>query len=119
MSMSVAMMTVQTAQSGFTGVTTAASAVTRPFRSVDLDGDGIPDAPQALTAAKGVGGAITGAAGAVRGAAASLFRPRPTSDRGRVDQGRAEAAVEAAPSGSATLPTSPPLPVGGGMLDGA
>jgi len=36
------------------GVTTAASTVSRPFRSVDLDGDGIPDAPQALTAAKGV-----------------------------------------------------------------
>jgi hypothetical protein len=36
------------------GVTTAASTVSRPFRSVDLDGDGIPDEPQALTAAKGV-----------------------------------------------------------------
>ena len=34
---------------------TAASAVTRPFRSVDLDGDGVPDEPQALTAVKGVG----------------------------------------------------------------
>ena len=31
------------------------------FRSVDLDGDGIPDEPQALTAAKGVGGAVAGA----------------------------------------------------------
>ena len=56
------------------GVATAAGAVARPFRSVDLDGDGIPDAPQALTAAKGVGGAIAGAAGAVGGAAASLFK---------------------------------------------
>ena len=36
------------------GVTAAASTVSRPFRSVDLDGDGIPDQPQALTAAKGV-----------------------------------------------------------------
>lgn len=36
------------------GVTTAASTVSRPFRSVDLDGDGVPDEPQALTAAKGV-----------------------------------------------------------------
>jgi len=36
------------------GVTTAASTVSRPFRSVDLDGDGIPDEPQALTAAKSV-----------------------------------------------------------------
>ena len=37
------------------GVVTATDAVTRPFRSVDLDGDGIPDSPQALTAAKGIG----------------------------------------------------------------
>lgn len=36
------------------GVTAAASTVSRPFRSVDLDGDGIPDQPQVLTAAKGV-----------------------------------------------------------------
>ncbi len=41
------------------GVTTSAGAVTRPFRSVDLDGDGVPDEPQALTAAKGLGNAIT------------------------------------------------------------
>jgi len=62
------------------GVTTAAGAVTRPFRSVDLDGDGIPDAPQALTAVKGVSGAITGAAGAVGRAGASLLKTR---QRGR------------------------------------
>jgi hypothetical protein len=55
------------------GVVTAAGAAARPFRSVDLDGDGIPDAPQALTAVKGVGGAI---AGAVGGAAASLFKTK-------------------------------------------
>src|SRR6185369_14741525 len=36
------------------GVSAAAGTVSRPFRSVDLDGDGIPDQPQALTAAKGV-----------------------------------------------------------------
>lgn len=35
-----------------TGVATAAGAVARPFRSVDRDGDGVPDAPQALTVAK-------------------------------------------------------------------
>jgi hypothetical protein len=50
--------------------TTAASAVSRPFRSVDLDGDGIPDEPQALTAAKGVLDGVknlgTGLAGLVR-----------------------------------------------------
>lgn len=58
------------------GVAAAAGAVARPFRSVDLDGDGIPDAPQALTAVKGVGGAIAGAAGAVGGKAASLFKTK-------------------------------------------
>jgi hypothetical protein len=65
-------------------VATAAGAVARPFRGVDLDGDGIPDAPQALTAVKGVGGAIAGAAGAVGGAAASLFK---TKMLGRRDSG--------------------------------
>jgi hypothetical protein len=45
------------------GVGTVTGSVTRPFRSVDVDGDGIPDEPQALTAVKGVGGAISGAAG--------------------------------------------------------
>jgi hypothetical protein len=50
--------------------------VARPFRSVDLDGDGIPDAPQALTAVKGVGAAIADAAGTVGGAAASLFKTK-------------------------------------------
>ncbi|SIR96901.1 hypothetical protein [Micromonospora avicenniae] len=63
------------------GVTAAAGAVARPFRSVDLDGDGIPDAPQALTAVKGVGGAIAGAAGAVGGAAASLFKTKKLGRR--------------------------------------
>ncbi|GIF75476.1 hypothetical protein [Asanoa siamensis] len=52
-------------------IETAAGAVTRPFRSVDLDGDGVPDEPQALTAVKGVGGAIAGAATSVAGVATS------------------------------------------------
>jgi hypothetical protein len=73
------------------GVTTAAGAVTRPFRSVDLDGDGIPDAPQALTAVRGVGGAITGAAGTVRGAATSLFK---TKQRGRHAAGADQRQIE-------------------------
>src|SRR6185295_3230814 len=68
-----------------TGVATAAGTVTRPFRSVDIDGDGIPDEPQALTAVKGVGGAI---AGAVGGSVAGLFKPkkRGWARLGRVDQ---------------------------------
>lgn len=59
-----------------TGVASAAVTVTRPFRSVDIDGDGIPDEAQALTAVKGVGGAIAGAADAVGGSLAGLFKPR-------------------------------------------
>jgi hypothetical protein len=56
------------------GVATAAGTVARPFRSVDIDGDGIPDEPQALIAVKGVGGAVAGAAGAVGGSVAGLFK---------------------------------------------
>ncbi|HEY7565092.1 MAG TPA: hypothetical protein VIA81_09220, partial [Acidimicrobiia bacterium] len=40
------------------GAVTAAGGVTRPFRSVDRDGDGVPDEPQALTLTKGVGNAL-------------------------------------------------------------
>jgi len=36
------------------GVTSAVTAMSRPFRNVDRDGDGIPDEAQALTAAKSV-----------------------------------------------------------------
>ena len=38
-----------------TGAAAAAGVVTRPFRWVDIDGDGVPDEPQALTAAKAAG----------------------------------------------------------------
>lgn len=55
-------------------VASGAANVSRPFRSVDLDGDGIPDEAQALTAVKNVGGAISGAAGAVSGSVAGLFK---------------------------------------------
>ena len=47
------------------GVQTVAGTVARPFRSLDRDGDGVPDEPQALTAVKGVGGAIAAVAGKV------------------------------------------------------
>lgn len=59
-----------------TSVASAADVATRPFRSVDLDGDGVPDEPQALTAVKGVGGAIAGAAGAVGDGVSGLFKPK-------------------------------------------
>jgi hypothetical protein len=58
------------------GVTSAAGAVARPFRRVDLDGDGVPDEPQALTAVKGAGGAIAGAAGTVGDSVSGLLRPK-------------------------------------------
>lgn len=57
-----------------TGVTSAADIVTRPFRSVDLDD--VPDEPQALTAVKGVGGAIAGTASAIGGGVSGLFKPK-------------------------------------------
>jgi hypothetical protein len=62
------------------GVASAAGAVARPFRSVDRDGDGIADAPQALTAVKGAGSVIRGAAGTVGGVAASLFKSKKPGD---------------------------------------
>jgi len=56
------------------GVASAASTVSRPFRSVDLDGDGIRDEPQAVSAMKDAGGAIADAAGAVGENLAGMFR---------------------------------------------
>ncbi|WP_426939268.1 hypothetical protein ACQCSV_05590 [Pseudarthrobacter sp. S3] len=56
------------------GVATTADTVSRAFRSVDIDGDGIPDEPQALAVVKGVGGAIAGTAGSVGGSVAGLFK---------------------------------------------
>ncbi|MEV6373614.1 hypothetical protein [Micromonospora musae] len=79
------------------GVAAAAGAVARPFKSVDLDGDGIPDAPQAVTAVKGVGGAIAGAAGTVGGAAASLFK---TKKLGRHASGAEQRQIDDTSSGA-------------------
>jgi len=58
------------------GVASAAAAVSRPFRAVDVDGDGIPDEPQALAAVKGLGGALAGATGAASGRVSGLFKSR-------------------------------------------
>lgn len=77
-----------------TGVATAAGVVTRPFRSVDLDGDGVPDEPQALTAVKGVRNAIAGRAEAVGGAIASPFKPKK---RGRHAAGGPQRELESGP----------------------
>lgn len=47
---------------------------TEAFRPVDLDGDGVPDKPRALSAAEDAGSAIQGAAAGMAGAVGSLFR---------------------------------------------
>ena len=75
-----------------TGVASAADVVTRPFRSVDLDGDGVPDEPQALTAVKSAGGAIAGAAGAVGDGVSGLFKPKK---RGKHAAGEPQHELEA------------------------
>lgn len=62
-----------------TGVTSAAGTMTRAFRSVDLDGDGIPDEPRALSAVKGIGGAIAGGADTLGGSVAGLFTSKKRS----------------------------------------
>lgn len=51
----------EAAKSTAAWMTSTADKATRVFRSVDLDGDGIPDEAQALTALKNAGGAIAGA----------------------------------------------------------
>jgi hypothetical protein len=61
------------------GAMTAADKVSRPFRKLDIDGDGVPDEPQALKAAKGFGGAIAGAARKAKGAATFSHKSRRDS----------------------------------------
>ncbi|WP_043501830.1 hypothetical protein [Georgenia sp. SUBG003] len=51
-----------------------ATRATEVFRSVDLDGDGIPDEARALTAVKDAGSAIKGAATGAAGAVGGVFR---------------------------------------------
>lgn len=62
------------------GVTAAATNVSRSFRSVDLDGDGVPDEARALTAAKSAGSAIKGGAAGTVGAVGSLFKRKTKGD---------------------------------------
>lgn len=51
----------EAAKSTAAWMSTTADKATRVFRNVDLDGDGIPDEAQAVTALKNAGGAISGA----------------------------------------------------------
>lgn len=64
-----------------TGVVSAAGTVTRPFRSVDIDGDGILDEPQALTKIKGAGSTIAGTAGSVGESVAGLFKRKKRGEQ--------------------------------------
>ncbi|WP_168625664.1 hypothetical protein [Cryobacterium sp. BB307] len=61
------------------GVASAAGTVTRPFRKVDIDGDGLPDEPRALTTVKGVGGSVSGVADVVGERVGKLFKPKKRS----------------------------------------
>lgn len=67
------------------GLSAAAGAASRPFRRVDVDGDGVADEPQVLTAMKGVGGAFAGAVGAASGGVSGLIKRRKPSARAARD----------------------------------
>lgn len=69
----------QVVETGTGGVAAAKETATRAasaFRSVDLDGDGIPDQPQALIAARNAGSVIKGRTTGAAEAVGSLFRRR-------------------------------------------
>lgn len=61
-------------QSIGSGVSKTADTISRPFRRVDLDGDGIVDDPQALAAARNAGQAVASAASALGGRIKNPFR---------------------------------------------
>lgn len=84
-----------------TGVVGAADVVTRPFRSVDLDGDGVPDEPQALTAVKGL--AVQSPELLARLAMVFLGAPR-SSHRGGQGSVLGPSARPGAPAAQATPP---------------
>ncbi|MCG7415004.1 hypothetical protein MHK74_10580 [Microbacterium aurum] len=69
-------------------------AVADNFRSIDLDGDGIPDEARALTAAKRAGSALAGTAGK----ATEAFRSVDLDGDGVPDEARAVTAVKGAGS---------------------
>lgn len=70
------------------------SKATEAFRSVDLDGDGIPDEARALTALKGAGRAIAGTAGVVGEKATEKFRAVDLDGDGVPDEPQALTAVK-------------------------
>ncbi len=72
-------------EAGADGVDAAKRGIGRiaePFRPVDTDGDGVPEEPRALTAAKNAGSSIKDAGTAAAGAVGSLFRRREKDGAG-------------------------------------
>lgn len=84
----------ETAVVAGSGVAAAADAASRPFRRVDLDGDGVPEEAQALTAVKGAAGAVADAAGTIGGRVAGLLR-RDGKKKPPTPDAESPAAVEA------------------------
>lgn len=68
------------------------------FRSIDLDGDGIPDEARALTAAKRAGSAVAGTATSIGGKTADVFRSVDLDGDGIPDEARAVTALKGAGS---------------------
>lgn len=62
------------------GATAFADTVSRPFRSVDRDGDDIPDDPQAVAAARELGNAVGAGAASAAGAVRRMFRGGESRD---------------------------------------
>lgn len=73
------------------------------FRSVDLDGDGVPDEARALTAAKRAGSAVAGTASSIGGKTVEAFRSVDLDGDGIPDAPRALTAVKGAGSGIAAV----------------
>lgn len=71
-------------------VLTAADNAARAFRSIDLDGDGIPDEARALTAVKGLGAAVAGATSN----ATQVFRSIDLDGDGVPDEAQAVTALK-------------------------
>ena len=63
-----------------------ASSAAGKLRSVDLIGEGLPDASQAFTKAKNLGGAIAGTAGTVGASVTGLFMSKKKQSGGNTSQ---------------------------------
>lgn len=88
----------EAAKSTGSWVSNAAEKSTRAFRRVDLDGDGIPDEPVALSAVKGVGETVAGAIST----GTRAFRAVDRDGDGIRDEPQALAALKGAKAGMAS-----------------